>query len=200
MAVIRESGDHRLNDLMELVGWGTGEIVADQRLDQGLAGDPASAMGGDDGVEERDARAGVTGIGLGIAEDPRPGFGFGPPIGAVEQRAGVFDEDGNGHRVAGALADAPAVLGLREAREDERATSLEGGLEREEQRTPGGVGVGQVGVAGENGGDGGGVGRSEISVRQRSQVAEKACGFDAVGGLLGSWALSNGGVVFVRHE
>ena len=156
-AVVPELGNDRADDVAQFVGFGVGEVAGGERLDQGLAGDPAAAFGGDDGLEERGARAGFVGLGGRVGEDQRPGIWIGRWIGSVgaEHGVGVFDEDGDGHGVAGAFADAPAVLGLGEAGQDEGAAPFQGRLERYEQRAPGGCRVRQFAVAGENGGNGG---------------------------------------------
>lgn len=49
--VLRELGDYRGDDVAQFVGIRVGEVVGDERLHQGLAGDPAAALGGHDSVE-----------------------------------------------------------------------------------------------------------------------------------------------------
>ena len=133
--LLAESLDHRGDDVVELVRRGVREVVGDQSPDQRLAGEPAAAARGDDGVKERGVRAGAacTRIGVRVGEQPRPLVGIGRLRVAIrcERCDRVLDEDGDGDRVGRALTDAPAVLGLGEARQDERAPPLEGGLECE---------------------------------------------------------------------
>ena len=203
MALLAEPRDHWGDDVVEFVRRGVGEIGGDQSADEGLAGDPEAAARGHDGVKERGTRGGaaIVCVGVRVREEPRPCFGVGRLIVGTggECCRCVFDEDGDGHRVGGALADAPAVLGLREARQDERAPPLEGSLECEKQLAPGRRWVRKVGVAGESGVDGGGVGGGELGVGQRRQVAQEPCGLVADGRLFGSWALSVGGFGCLPH-
>ena len=78
-----------------------------------------------------------------VCEQARPRIGVGRRTGAVDvaHGGGVLDECGDGGGVAGAFANAPAVLGLGEARQDERAASFEGGLQGNKERASGGRGV-----------------------------------------------------------